>query len=218
MLRMMFLYYKMYIQEEEDELFVLDVAKELSFEHLEGEGSSILQGCELYFQLFFAIIRKRFDYVTRNWKGLLSLILLLAIFVCIAMTIGLTTPHVHNQPPYNSRPLNVEVHKSHIASITPNHLLTLKTKVLFLAPGNFTRADVYVYSRKRWPRVQYVADLFRSRHRKEYLNTPMSMQKWLSAKSNFAVNVVLIKDDGAVLDRPVSQLVLFVEASPPKVV
>ena len=35
--------------------------------------------------------------------------------------------------------------------------------------GNFQRADVYL--RKRWRRVQYLANLFWTRWRKEYLRT-----------------------------------------------
>ena len=95
----------------------------------------------------------------------------------------------------NSRPLTAEIHESHIESITPNHLLTLKTKVLLSPPGNFTSADLY--SRRRWRRVQYLADLFWSRYRKEYLNTLMSRQKWSSQKANLSINdIVIVKEEG----------------------
>ena len=43
-------------------------------------------------------------------------------------------------------------------SLTPNHLLTMKTKVLMPPPGVFLREDLYL--RKRWRRVQHLANLF----------------------------------------------------------
>lgn len=53
----------------------------------------------LLLQQFMAIIKKRFVYIRRNWKGLFSQILLPALFVCVAMTVALTAPQVRDQPP-----------------------------------------------------------------------------------------------------------------------
>ena len=57
----------------------------------------------------------------------------------------------------NSKPLSIDNLCSADApeSLTPNHLLTMKPKVLLPPPGNFQRADVYCH--KHWRRVQYLA-------------------------------------------------------------
>ena len=67
----------------------------------------------------------------------------------------------------NSRPLTVEG-LSNPASpepITPNHLLTLKSQVVLPPPGSFEQLDLY--SRKRWRQVQYLANQFWIRWRRE---------------------------------------------------
>ena len=71
---------------------------------LEGCGSYQVQGHMLLFQQFFAVIKKRFVYIRRNWKGLFSQILLPALFVCVAMTVALTAPQVQDQPPITLSP------------------------------------------------------------------------------------------------------------------
>ena len=54
----------------------------------------------------------------------------------------------------NSRPLSIDnlSDPEYPEPITPNHLLTLKSKVLLPPPGRFSKADDY--SRRRWRRVQ----------------------------------------------------------------
>jgi len=42
--------------------------------------------------------------------------------------------------------------------ITPKHLLTLKSQVVLPPPGSFEQLDLY--SRKRWRRLQYLANQF----------------------------------------------------------
>ena len=67
----------------------------------------------------------------------------------------------------NSRPLTTN-HLSDPDSpeaLTPNHLLTMKSKVLLSPPGKFEPADMY--ARKRWRRVQHLANEFWTRWRKE---------------------------------------------------
>ena len=82
----------------------------------------------------------------------------------------------------------------HLNPITPNHLLTLKTKVVLPPPGKFLDADQY--SRKRWRRVQHLANEFWSRWKKEYLLTLQTRQKWQKPRRNMCINdIVIIKDD-----------------------
>ena len=68
----------------------------------------------------------------------------------------------------NSRPLTVENLSDHESPepLTPNHLLTSKTEVVLPPSGCFERLDLY--SRKRWHRVQFLANQFWVRWRLEY--------------------------------------------------
>ena len=57
----------------------------------------------------------------------------------------------------NSRPLSVSqlTDSDSLSPLTPNHLLTMKTKVVLAPPGAFQPVDVYC--RKRWRRVTHLA-------------------------------------------------------------
>ena len=78
--------------------------------------------------------------------------------------------------------------------LTPNHLLTMKTKVLLSPPGVFQSADLY--SRKWWRRVQHLANQFWSRWKREFLLGKQQRQKWTRGSKNLQVNnVVIVKDD-----------------------
>ncbi|VDI06964.1 Hypothetical predicted protein [Mytilus galloprovincialis] len=99
----------------------------------------------------------------------------------------------------NSRPLTLENLNDPLSvePLTPNHLLTMKSKVFLPPPGNFMKNDVY--SRKRWRRVQFLANEFWSRWRKEFLSNIQSRQKWIAPKRNLSVgDIVMIKDDNLV--------------------
>ena len=141
----------------------------------------------------------------------------------------------------NSRPIAIQnVSDPFIEPITPNLLLTQKSKVILPPPGVFPKEDVY--GRKRWRTVQFLANEFWSRWRKEYISNLNSRSKWQKARRNFQVGDVVIlsepsarsdwklakviqtfpSDDGYVrkvklvfasgskLDRPVHKLVLLV--------
>ena len=96
----------------------------------------------------------------------------------------------------NSRPLTTESVNDCTAPlpISPANLLTGKSEVTLVPPGEFEEADLFC--KKHWRRVQYLLNIFWSRWHKEYLHTLQSRQKWLSPNRNIQVNdVVLIKDD-----------------------
>ena len=99
----------------------------------------------------------------------------------------------------NSRPLTVENLNSPQCPepLTPNHLLTMKSKVIVLPPpGAFQREDQY--SKKRWHRVQYLTNEFWNRWRKEYIQSLQVRQKWISNKRNMRVNdIVIVKDENS---------------------
>jgi hypothetical protein len=68
----------------------------------------------------------------------------------------------------NSRPLTAD-NTFPLESLTPNHLLTSKTNVVLPQPGVLQRADLY--SRKRWHRVQHLANEFWDCWGKEFLQS-----------------------------------------------
>lgn len=95
----------------------------------------------------------------------------------------------------NSRPLATEylTDPDSPTPLTPNHLLTMKSKILLAPPGAFQSDDIY--SKKRWRRVQHLANVFWSRWKKEFLLNLQKRQKWTHAKRNMQIgDVVLIKD------------------------
>lgn len=95
----------------------------------------------------------------------------------------------------NSRPLTVDqlTDPDSPEPLTPNHLLTMKSKILLPPPGNFQPADAYV--RKRWRRVQYLTNEFWSRWRKEFLLSLQERQKWTRPRRNLHVDdIVIVKD------------------------
>ena len=95
----------------------------------------------------------------------------------------------------NSRPLTVDqlTDPDSPEPLTPNHLLTMKSKILLPPPGNFQPADAYV--RKRWRRVQYLTNEFWSRWRKEFLLSLQERQKWSRPRRNLNVDdIVIVKD------------------------
>ena len=96
----------------------------------------------------------------------------------------------------NSRPLSVNNLNDPEAPepLTPNHLLTLKQKVVLPPPGNFQRADLYC--RKWWRRVQYLANQFWARWRYEFLQNLQSRSKWMRPTRNLMVgDIVISKED-----------------------
>ena len=99
----------------------------------------------------------------------------------------------------NSRPISTltanEINQPE--ALTPNHLLTMKVAQPLPPPGEFTNADIY--SRKRWRRVQALAEQFWSRWRHEYLSTLNPRQKWNTQQRNMKVgDVVFVMDDNII--------------------
>ena len=96
----------------------------------------------------------------------------------------------------NSRPLTCQClnDPKSLEPLTPNHLLTMKNKTLLPPPGNFVKEDIY--ARKRWRRVQFLAEHFWSRWRKEYLINLNSRQKWFTPKRNLKIgDIVIVQEE-----------------------
>ncbi|XP_038549580.1 uncharacterized protein LOC119883123 [Micropterus salmoides] len=98
----------------------------------------------------------------------------------------------------NSRPLSVEhLHDSNGPEpLTPNHILTMKSSVILPPPGQFCKEDLYL--RKRWRRVQFLADEFWQRWKREYLLNLQQRQKWQRTTRNSQVDdIVILQDDSS---------------------
>lgn len=94
----------------------------------------------------------------------------------------------------NGRPLTtVSDDPKDLTPLTPNHLLVLRPRDEG-SPGLFDKQDLFC--RKRWRQIQYLADLFWSRWKREYLPTLQLRQRWLQPSRNINVNdIVIVMDD-----------------------
>eukprot|EP00794_Sanderia_malayensis_P019357 gene19357-21277_t len=109
----------------------------------------------------------------------------------------------------NSRPLTVETLSDphSVRPLTPNHLLTMKSKVIMPPPGVFQKADLYC--RRRWRRVQRLLNEFWSRWKKEYLMLLQPRQKWTEPRRNFRIgDVVLLKESSDRNDWPMGKVII----------
>ena len=108
----------------------------------------------------------------------------------------------------NSRPLTVET-LGDVKSeqpLSPNNILTMKTKVVMPPPGEFVRADEF--NRRRWRRVQHIANEFWQRWRKEFLSALQSHQKWNKNRREFVTgDIVLLKIDASRNQWPMARVV-----------
>ena len=94
----------------------------------------------------------------------------------------------------NSRPISIENLNDHeFVPLTPNHLLTMKSKAVQPPPGIFKRTDVYC--RKRWRCVQHLIEQFWKRWRKEYMTTLQNRHKWIRKHRDFAVGDIILLEE-----------------------
>ena len=96
----------------------------------------------------------------------------------------------------NCRPLTIDTINSSQCPepLTTNHLLTMKSKVVMPPPGDFQQADLYLS--KRWRHVQYLANEFLNRWKKEFLQSLQLRQKWIPVQRNLQVDdIVIVKHE-----------------------
>ena len=93
----------------------------------------------------------------------------------------------------NSRPLTVDNLNDPDSPepLTPNHLLTMKPITALPPPGRFIKEDLY--ARKRWRRVQYLAEQFWGRWRREYLYNIATRQRWHIPRRNLKVGDIVME-------------------------
>lgn len=77
--------------------------------------------------------------------------------------------------------------------LTPNHILMLRPGPT-LPPVKCTDADRF---RRRWKRVQYLADVFWQRWISEYLPRLQERQKWLKPHRNLRVGDLVLVTQGS---------------------
>ncbi|XP_043196899.1 uncharacterized protein LOC122381161 [Amphibalanus amphitrite] len=109
----------------------------------------------------------------------------------------------------NSRPLScVSMNDTSVVEpITPDQLLTLKSKVVLPLPGKFCRPDIY--GRQRWRRVQYLANQFWQRWRREFLPSLQERRKWHHPEPNISQDdIVIVVDEDTPRNRwPLARVV-----------
>ena len=93
----------------------------------------------------------------------------------------------------NNRPLTeITSDPSDSDALTPNHLLLLNAGIT-LPPGLFKKSDCYLS--RRWRQVQYLADMFWSKWRREYLVLLNQRQKWTNTERSLRPgDLVLVSD------------------------
>ena len=91
----------------------------------------------------------------------------------------------------NLRPLSpVFAESTELGVLSPSHLLMIKPVVTSECVGSFDSSDVY--SLKRWKYVQWLADLFWIRWRKEYLKTLLARSKWEKQEEQIKVGDLVL--------------------------
>ena len=82
----------------------------------------------------------------------------------------------------------------------------MKLKVILTSPGCFSSADIY--SRKRWRRIQHIANEFRSRWHKEFLQTFQEQKTCKTRRGNFRNgDIVLLKSKSNGNHWPVARII-----------
>ena len=94
-----------------------------------------------------------------------------------------------------------------VEPLTPQQLLTLKSKVVCPLPGRFCEEDLY--AKHRWRRVQFLANLFWTRWRREFLPTLHERRRWQAREPNLRDgDIVIVADDAVPRGRwPVGRVV-----------
>lgn len=98
----------------------------------------------------------------------------------------------------NSRPLNIDsiTDPQSLEPLTPNHLITMKSKIIPRTISTDSADQPDLYATKQWRRVQFMIDLFWSRWRKEIVQQHQSRAKWNTPRKNLVIgDVVLLVDD-----------------------
>ena len=108
----------------------------------------------------------------------------------------------------NARPVTVETlhDANNLTPISPSYLLTLKSNVVTLPPGEFSQPDLY--SKKPGRRVQHNAEEFCNKWRKEFLQSLQPRQNGKSKHQILPLEIkVLLTDECQQNQRPMARIV-----------
>lgn len=95
-------------------------------------------------------------------------------------------------------------------------LITMKTRPLGPPPGDFLPTDLY--AQRRWKRVQYLADQFWLRWRREYLQSLQPRKKWNQSQRDLVEgDIVLMKEGEYRNDWPLGRVTKAVKSEDGKV-
>ena len=136
----------------------------------------------------------------------------LQLHTCRLDTASLRTLLYEAMAIVNSRPLSRSYSDSDDAEIlTPNHILHMKNGIVPPPPGTFCKEDLY--TRKRWRRIQHLANQFWHKWRREYLHHLQVRQKWTEERRNVQEgDIVFLKEEDLV--RSYWKLARVIEAVP----
>lgn len=81
--------------------------------------------------------------------------------------------------------------------LTPARLLTLKDAPVSLSSDVFDQRDLMSYGKRRWKRVQYLANCFWEQWRKHYIFSLQERSKWQKTKKSLAKGDIVLMRDGA---------------------
>ena len=90
--------------------------------------------------------------------------------------------------------------------VSPSNLLTLREDVV---PNieNFSTEDIAAYGKRRWRRVQSLAEEFWKRWQDDYVSSLTRRRKWLRASPNLKVgDIVIIKEQAPRCDWPMGRI------------
>ncbi|KAF2343942.1 hypothetical protein FHG87_025302, partial [Trinorchestia longiramus] len=76
--------------------------------------------------------------------------------------------------------------------LSPAMLMTMKSRDD--PAGTFSYADLLAYGKRRWRRVQFLADCFWNRWRRSYLSNLTFRRKWKSPRKYEVGDIVLVQD------------------------
>ena len=106
---------------------------------------------------------------------------------------GLNTLFCEVESILNSKPLtNISNDISDLEALTPNHLLLCRSGATF-PPGLFDKNDSFI--QRKWKQIQYLADVFWSRWRKQYMTKLQERQKWTRKRRSLKIGDLVMLTD-----------------------
>jgi hypothetical protein len=125
-----------------------------------------------------------------NYCKICLVLMVISLIMLVLQTSMFETANI-----VNSHPLTATNDPTSPRPITPNMLLTMKSNIVLPPPGNLTSADLF--NKKRWRRVQHLANTFWDRWRKEYVHRLQERQKWNRPQRNLHVGDIVLAMDEA---------------------